>query len=311
MEQLEEYITNLCNVYDYQSLLQSTENEEIYHYTTSNTLAEIIEQNKLRFSNRLYMNDSSEGQYVLDLCIRKINDIWHTDCKYDKQEFIKSVEELKKRLKLQYFQFYQASFSLEKDNLTMWNYYSKGNGINIKFESKTLLSSLEKHVKGAVVKPVAFLHGRVIYEEDKQVEILKKVLDDFSRVNQYDNEWYLFAPMAVLNIGTFFKHYGFRDEREYRIAYNLYNNLEDPTSCLSLYQDVEHKEAYRFNVYQKENMLIPYVDVHFDNDAIKGIVLSPRLITEYYVDGLRLLLDMNGLNKENIKIEKSSIPLRL
>lgn len=310
MEQLEEYITNLCNVYDYQSLLQSTENEEIYHYTTSNTLAEIIEQNKLRFSNRLYMNDSSEGRYVLDLCIRKTNDIWHTNCKYDKQEFIKSVEELKKRLKLQYFQFYQASFSLEKDNLTMWNYYSKGNGINIKFESKTLLSSLEKHVKNAVVKPVAFLHGRVIYEEDKQVEILKKVLNDFSRVNQYDNEWYLFAPMAVLNIGTFFKHYGFRDEREYRIAYNLYNNLEDPTRCLSLYLDVEHKETYRFNVYQKENMLIPYVDVHFDNDAIKGIVLSPRLITEYYADGLRLLLNMNGLNKENIKIEKSSIPLR-
>lgn len=310
MGQSKEYITDLYNVYEYQPLIQSKENTEIFHYTTADTLTKIIEQKKLRFSNRLYMNDSSEGQYVLDLCIRRIDDIWITNCKYDKCKFIKSIEELKKRLNLQYFQFYQISFSLDKDNLTMWNYYSKGNGINIKFLKKSLISSLKKQLKNEVVKPIALLHGRVIYEENKQVELLKRLLKDFSEANQHTDEWYLFTSMAVLNIGTFFKHYGFRNESEYRVVYNLYHDSKDPTRCLSLYSDIENNEAYQFNVYQKENMLIPYVDVHFDSEAIQEIILSPVLSTEYYADGLRLLLNRNGLNTEIIKIEKSSIPLR-
>lgn len=308
MDKTKEYVTNLCNSYDYQKILQAQDVKEIFHYTTTDTLCRIIENKKLRFSNRLYMNDSSEGRYVLDLCIRRIDDIWNADCEYDKDEFVKSLESLTEKLQVRFFQFYQASFSLSEDNLTMWNYYSKGDGINIKFTKEQLIDSFKSQLRDEVVKPIALLHGAVVYDEEKQIEILKKVLKDFSTMKQRECEWYIFAPMAILNIGTFFKHCGFRDEREYRIAYNLYSSFEDPNRCISLYQNEE--EPYRFDVYCKENMLIPYVDVSFDNKTIREITLSPKLTMGYYADGLRLLLEKNGFDIKGIKIKKSSIPLR-
>ena len=124
----------------------------------------------------------------------------------------------------------------------MWNYYSKGDGINIQFSKSQLLDSLQTHLHNIVVGPIALLHGLVIYDEDEQIGILRKLLNDFSETGEMINEWGLFTSWAVLNVGTFFKHKGFRDEREYRIAYNLFCDPYDPTKCLSLFSDNDDKE---------------------------------------------------------------------
>lgn len=310
MEQTRKYVTNLYNSFDYQKLIPSKEVEKIFHYTTSDTLIKIIEHKKIRFTNRLFLNDSSEGTYVLDLCMRKIDDVWPAYCKYEKQQFVDFLELVNTKIDSQHFQFYQASFSLCEDSLIMWNYYSQGNGININFSEKILLESLRNQLRDEVVKPIALLHGCVIYNEEEQIEILKKVLLDFSMAEQYSDEWYLFTAMAVLNIGTFFKHNGFHDEREYRIVYNLYRNQDNPAKCLSLFINKEQDEAYEFDVYQKANMLIPYVDVYFDSNAIQDITLSPKITAEYYADGLKVLLQKYGLATDQVKIKKSKIPLR-
>lgn len=310
MERTIKYVTELYNSFDYQNLIPLKEVEEIFHYTTSDTLIKIIEHRKLRFTNRLFLNDSSEGKYVLDLCIREIDNVWPKYCEYEKQEFVDSLKLLSTKIDSRYFQFYQASFSLCEDSLIMWNYYSQGNGTNINFSEKILLESLRNQLQDEVVKPIALLHGCVIYDEEEQIEILKKILLDFSMAEQYLDEWYLFTAMAVLNVGVFFKHYGFHDEREYRIVYNLYRDFDNPAKCLSLFWDKEQHEAYEFDVYKKANMLIPYVDVYFDGNAIQGILLSPKITAEYYADGLKVLLQKYGLATDRIKIKKSKIPLR-
>lgn len=310
MEMSEKYAVHLYGNYKYQKLIPGINSDSVYHYTTSDVLLKIVEKKQLRFTNRLYLNDCSEGQYVLDLCIKRINDIWSPNCKFPKSDFVQCLERLKENLNLQQFQFYQVSLSTDGDNLTMWNCYSKGDGINIQFSKSSLLDSLKNHLHNTVVGSIALLHGLVIYDEDKQIEILRDLLSDFSETGEILDEWGLFTSWAVLNIGTFFKHKGFRDEREYRIAYNLFCNLNDPTKCFSLFSDNDFNKPYSFDVYQKEGMMVPFVDVDVSSDSFQAITLSPRIATEYYADGLKLMLHKHGPWKNNISIQKSSIPIR-
>ena len=41
----------------------------IYHYTSPSGVNGIITDHTLRFTDRNYLNDYSEGRYVLDLCL--------------------------------------------------------------------------------------------------------------------------------------------------------------------------------------------------------------------------------------------------
>lgn len=296
------------NDYDFQSLI--TENcsrdKSVYHYMTINTLMEILSNKKLRFSNRLYLNDYSEGKYVLDLCINQIDEIWSNTQKYQKEKFLKELRILSEHINNKAFHIYQASFSLSDDSLTMWNYYAKGDGANMKFSLYALEESYKERFLDDVQWPVGFLHAPVIYDMTQQIEILNKLLADFATSDSNFNEWYMFVAWAVLYVGTFFKHESFQDEREYRIAYSLFFAQEQ---CLTLRSNEEGK-PYFVNVYQRENMLVPYIDIDFDIKAIEGITLSPRLETENISDGLQIALRQNGFDINKIHISKSKIPVR-
>lgn len=302
------YAVHLYGQYPYQELLNTFESDNLFHYTTSSTLLNILEKKKLRFSNRLYLNDKSEGKYVLDLCIKRIYDIWPHTSKYDSNKFVEALSSLSNNINLEHFQFYQVSLCKDGDNLTMWNYYSQGDGVNIKFSTSTLIESFKAHLHNPVMESTALLHGYVIYDEDEQIKIIKDMLREFVSTEEFIDEWYMFTSWAILNIGTFFKHRGFQDEREYRIAYNLFNHPETPTQCLSLYRDQAYQTPYCFEVYQRKNMLVPYVDIDFNSDAIRAITLSPNVAANYYADGLRLMLYKYKLSE--VEITTSQIPLR-
>lgn len=68
-------ITNVHNNFEYQSHLEQP--KELYHYTSLNTLQTILANKQLRFTNRAYLNDKSEGTYVLSLCKEKIVSFGH------------------------------------------------------------------------------------------------------------------------------------------------------------------------------------------------------------------------------------------
>ena len=46
----------------------SVENRNIYHYTSPTGLNGIVSYHTLRFTDRNFLNDYSEGRYVIDLC---------------------------------------------------------------------------------------------------------------------------------------------------------------------------------------------------------------------------------------------------
>ena len=80
------------NGYDFQSLVAGncSLDKPVYHYMTISTLMEILSNKKLRFSNRLYLNDYSEGKYVLDLCIKRIDEFGQTHKSIKRKNFSKS-----------------------------------------------------------------------------------------------------------------------------------------------------------------------------------------------------------------------------
>lgn len=74
IEKMLKEITAAYNNFDYQSHLKQP--DELYHYTSLNTLQIILKNKQLRFTNRAYLNDKSEGTYVLSLCKEKIDELW-------------------------------------------------------------------------------------------------------------------------------------------------------------------------------------------------------------------------------------------
>lgn len=299
------------NKYDYQGLLSSDMNNStsLFHYATVGTMLTILKNKQFRFSNRLYLNDYSEGQYVLDLCEESIDDIWPEKSRYKKDVFVDALSKLSINLANRQFSIYQLSLSKNGDSLSMWNYYAKGDGVNIRLLSAKLFESLEEQFLTEAQWPVGFLHGSVVYDKQKQIEILKRLLSDFSQSESLIDEWYLFTSWAALYIGTFFKHHGFCNEQEYRISFNPFFDAYEPEKCLTL-KSSKREEPYRVDVYQKENMLVPYIDIDFDEEAVTGITLSPRAEKDSIEAGLRIALHRNGFDTKRVVIEKSEIPVR-
>ena len=293
-------------------LLKNETDQSIFHYTSLSTLLTILKEQKLRFSNRLYLNDSSEGKYVLNICLKNMNAIWPDESQYKKANLIEELTKLQQYISLDQFQVFQASFSLENDSLTMWNYYADGDGVNIEFSKNSLINSLKEHLHDNSLGNLAFRHGKVIYDPKKQVEILKELLLEYMRTVQYDNEWATFTSWAILNVGVFFKHPKFSCEHEYRIAYNILTDPISVSKCISLYRDNERNEPYSIDVYLKGGMLIPYIDIDIDfrKTSVQGIRTSPLLSSEYTNDGLNIALDKNGFDKSKVAVKKSEIPLR-
>ncbi|MBA4685736.1 MAG: hypothetical protein H2184_01160 [Candidatus Galacturonibacter soehngenii] len=63
------YMVNLAkcsNAITYRNFIENKA-MNIYHYTSSSAAGEIIKKSKLRFTDRDYLYDSSEGIYILEL----------------------------------------------------------------------------------------------------------------------------------------------------------------------------------------------------------------------------------------------------
>ena len=64
--------SDFCNGFELQ---YGKSPSHIYHYTSPVGAMGVIENNTLRFTDRNYLNDYSEGMYTLDLCLENLNDL--------------------------------------------------------------------------------------------------------------------------------------------------------------------------------------------------------------------------------------------
>ena len=109
----------------------------IYHYTSFGGFKSIIENSKLRFTNRFFLNDYSEGKYILNLCVNNADMLFEQNNSFEKH-FIDKCNDKLEKIESDSFQFYQCSFTADGDSLAMWNYYSGEGGISIEFDISQL-----------------------------------------------------------------------------------------------------------------------------------------------------------------------------
>ena len=62
--------------------------------------------------------------------------------------------------------------------------------------------------------------------------------------------------------------------------------------------------------YEKNGLLIPYVDIEFSQNALKGITSSPTLDFAEVQANLRNVLRIYGYAEKTIAIRPSQIPIR-
>lgn len=202
----------------------------------------------------------------------------------------------------------------EGDRLSQWRGYSgAGNGFSLGFDASELETCFN-----ATTKVVCRL-GRCIYDEEKQnahiedlaAKHLKEFLDKWSVYfyerrdptlsafeNLKNNLVYTIEPIMdmyadFIQFGTFMKHPGFLEEKEWRFAFIPEND-----------GDCSFRES-KFG-------LTPYLPIGLDPckspSALKRIVIGPGLHRDEWVETVKLLLTKSAIS--GVEVLPSQIPYR-
>ena len=276
----------------------------IHHYTSPEGMKGILESGNFWYTHARFLNDSSECNYIYRL-FPKFPDVYNESL-LDEQFFnlIRGISN--SFLNNNYYKYddensiiaddiYVVSFSQDDDSLPLWNYYTKNNdsiGYNISFSILPFdYSSMQ----------FKFIHGSVIYDKDKQKELLKEILlkyneffiDNKNQINSNPNHKKNFIEQFI-NIlelyNIFFKHSAYEPEKEYRAVVYSVSNYAGMTR-----QFRTHKGLY-----------IPYISLGYDKPCISRVNIAPNNNNDLYEYGTKMLLQTLGLN--NLVVKNSGIP---
>ena len=314
MDNWNEFI-KLYNSFQYQGIEKC--HGTIYHYTSPESLQGIFETNSLFATDLYFLNDASEGMYVIKLIQDNIEKL----CQNNKK-LIKAVRHELRLLELgkwtELIHNYTISFSMNGDSLEMWNYYTKGSsiqGYNIGFDIDKLASTIQieilddegQQIKRNEDKHLVLYQGKVIYDRNRQLELIKLIFNKF--YNKYDelgDEQMLsitahYMVYKAMNYGLFFKSEEFDIEKEYRFIFST-SLLEGRNNSE---KGIPYKEKFRIH----GGCIIPYQKCSFGMESISVVTFSPSLFNDMVEAGMGRLLDQYGITGED-RIKKSDIPLR-
>ena len=278
----------------------------VYHYTSPLGLKSIIENKLLWFSNSEYLNDEQEICYAFDLVKKVAKEIE----KLDDSVFIKWVIKYcnagisKKNKFSEQESSFIACFSEQSDILSLWNQYTKNEnsiGYSIGFDRTKLYECINKAYSTNFCART--INGKVIYDNNKQIELIKNALCDFN--NKYSETKSSKTHNLLKNYfgylidiySLFFKHPSFKDEKEYRI--------------IIIANNTQYGEDSKFLKTRCLNgFFIPYYEKKFNKDIINSITLSPNNKADIIKKSVRELLRINKYDIPDKKIKSSDIPLR-
>ncbi len=300
----------------------------ICHYCSISTLNQILTNECLRFTDVRFLNDSTELLEIIDLIHRTLK---KEDYNKSFKDFLLNSSEMKELEEYKHlykgvmfddgefknvtYHTYTCSFSTNNDSISMWQYYADtASGVNVSFDvagnifpckKLNYVNSMETLDNG-----IKMYRGIVLYKDNYKMECIKKLLDELYNVfKDFQNEIGIFKRYilhafreSVYNIRCFFKNENFICEDEYRFVIKIPENLlRNAKECDSI---------YKTGVFQRGNILIPYVDYKFQKESIQSINMNPAIKEKNSIFelGIRHLLWLKQLEK--VDIFPSSIPIR-
>ena len=236
LSKLDEFQRRLKMDTDY---MPSEYENDLFHYTSPTGFSSImfgdLEQVTLWASRYDCLNDASEGTVVEEVYQEVCKELRDKDeiTEYLYQLFIKvktartilldsGKGEKTKKTRPEYDR-YVCSFSKNKDSLSMWNYYSKGNkyeGFNIGFYPHNIKESLKRLLGD---KEAEFHIYPVIYSRSEQKRLIKKMLiklrDNYDTEQESSIRYIISNRLSVWRL--VFKHEFFQHEEEVRIVVDV------------------------------------------------------------------------------------------
>lgn len=307
------------------------DSDNIYHYTSVSGLESILKNKKLWFTNIRYLNDRNEVNVGIEHLARITSNLFsEMDEGSDYSEFVNNDAE---KLKLQDFQTYICCFSIGKDELSLWNYYTKNvnsHGYNIGFNYKHLIYNLLK--KNPELENCTITFGLIDYCINNQIhnknanpsyidtmgEGLIKVwesiknpdlninydeLDNNIKVLRYDGPNRIFRTCHLPELVYFLKRDYFYAEKEFRIVICV------PNDTIEKFIN-EQQAKYKFR--NQNGVLTPYLELDFDASSIIGITSAPTNNGELLDKSIIDFCKACSINIDDLPegISHSNIPLR-
>lgn len=278
------------------------ETDLIYHYCSGDTFSAICTNKTIRLCDVFSMNDSMEMHWGYSVWIKVANEL----ILEFGHEFIDMIDGLihmsgTKCLVL------ASCFSLKGDVLSQWRAYSDdATGYCLGFSAEDLLKLDIRALK-------------VEYNEDKQVEELRRVVKGLYEVEQElapDDKYGENFTNACLEIAydlAAFKNPAFQEEQEIRLVHLL--NFKESNDSLKLVDSGgeyfgKQGKPNEVKFLMSQNMPKVYIDINFTNDnqinPIKKVFIGPknRVLTS------AISIYLETLNIGNVQVEESKASYR-
>ena len=150
--------------------------------------------------------------------------------------------------------------------------------------------------------------ARLFIHNNRQIDILKNIIDELTQFYDefIENDYKMqtlayFIVRKVLFVSVFFKDECFRQEQEYRIAFNATMIAGKEFQQ----KGVPYKELFRVS----NGNIVPYQKCEFAPEAVSSITCSPTLQLQEDITSLKRVLLYDYRHVQN-KINQSKIPVR-
>lgn len=273
----------------------------LYHYTSTDVLAKIVQSGSVWASDVRYLNDAFEYRYLFDVIqsrlAERIENEQQDQLRHLSETFVATQSAMQR-------QSFVACFSTKGDELSQWRGYTPpGQGVCIGFSSAairkkiTLPVPLSEDGQQRLISEGISLLAPVAYLASNGAEF-DSLIDkscSFDPALPVISSQQL-VTVILSGIAPFYKHASFQSESEWRLL---------------LGTNVHTNKVPRVSFRQGKSMLIPYSEVDLrtaDARYIEEVIVGPTPNLDLSIQSLRYLLDTYGLT--SAKVIASSVPYR-
>ena len=292
---------------------------ELYHYTTGAGLLGMLKDYDAEKNPNLtiwathyaYMNDPTEFEFGIEICLPLIKEIEEEDGVPEDEKIypiLNGTKELPKYWGILEFKHWEyqgvlnpcmISFSQAKDSLHMWNMYGQnGNGLALCFDMDSMRRSKTNYLFDSCV----YIGNDIPNEYKEQIKqkirgFYKNKCDLFRKMRSSPemNEKYkigltfMVAPFIYAGVASYLKHEAYKDEQEFRMLVN---------------------ERANFRFRERNGEIIPYREETIPFEALQYIFIGPTRDFKRTRNSILLPLGQNGRSWSPDKIIQSNVPYR-
>lgn len=280
----------------------------LWHYTDTRAMLGILESSGLWATNALFLNDSQELKFGVDLICKELISL---EEELQESRSLPREARLGRSLTLSLFTKhlreyhsleniekapYLACLSRARDDLNQWRGYGL-NGVSLGFERTALVNMAEVACRTQPTKPQPVAYGENAREAaNRNASIIHHMLDSrLARAEEGSadsatmdyNEALSHGVPAIL-LAPALKHAAFSSEQEVRL----------------IHSEIDEKLKYR----ESPTGLTPYAVIPINLGSLKEIILGPGPNMDLRVGATRSLV--KTCNLSHTKVSESLCPFR-